>query len=122
MKTFIAACILLLILSGSVCANAFLLLDRVDTLQEQVAVFEEKEPDAREEAIATFRQKWEKEKILFILSINQNDLEKIEDALARLEASAKTESDSNFDIAVAELEGALERVRELAGFSVEGLL
>lgn len=121
MKTFIAACILLLALGGSVCVNALFLLNHMDTLQEQVTVLEKAEPTVREAATKIFREEWEKKKILFTLSVNQNDLEKIEDALARLEASSKIESDSHFTIAVAELEEALKRVRELVGFSAEGL-
>ena len=122
MKTFIAACILLLVLGGGVCANALILLDRTHTLQAQAASLEEGAPAGREAAVMAFRKQWEKEKILFILSVNQNDLEKVEDALARLEACAKIESDSNFAITVAELKEALERVRVLVGFSAEGLL
>ncbi len=121
MKTFIAACILLLTLGLGVAINAGVLLHRTDTLEAHVQALENTDLPSRETKAKEFREEWERSKTLYILSVNQNDLEKIEDALVRLEAATKIESDSEYGIAVAQLKEGLRHVRQLIGFSTEGL-
>lgn len=121
MKTFIASCILLAVLAGGVLLNTCVLTSRTDKLQEQAAALPNTATEERTAVAANLRRTWEADKMLFILSVRQENIEKVEDALARLETAAKRESGSNFYMAAAELTEALKRIREVVGLNIEGI-
>ena len=121
MKSFIAATLLLTVVCGLIWANTAVLTKHLDGIEALAEALGEAEPSERLEATKHAKDVWGKERLWFTLSVNQNELEKTDDCLARLCAAAECKSDSDYFITVADLKEALAQVRRLVTLSPEGV-
>ena len=121
MKSFVVASLLFAIICGAIWINAAVLSSRLDKIEEFTNTLKEAEPSERFEAAVQAKDAWGKARLLFTLSVNQMELEKADDCLARLCAAAECKSDSDYCITVADLEEALAQIRRLVALSAEGV-
>ena len=121
MKSFIAASLLLFLLCGAIWANAALLSARLTRIEQFTQTLKNEDISARQSTAQKAKDAWEKDRLLFTFSVNQMELEKIDDCLARLCAAAECKSDSEYQLTVADLEGALSQTRRLITLSTEGI-
>ena len=121
MKSFIAASLLLVVVCGAICGNAVVLAGRLDKIEKFAEGLKRAEPSERLTEARRTKDAWEKERFLFCLSVQQIELEKMDDCLARLCAAAECKSDSDYFITVADLGEALAQLRNLVELSYEGI-
>ena len=117
MKAFIAALVLLAILIGIVTGGSILLSASTQALSEQAMLLSEKE--GREEQLAAFEKAWDAKRAWYMLVLNTNEIGKVDEAVAEVRASLESKSDSDYAIAVAELQEACSHMHELVGFRIE---
>lgn len=121
MKSFIAATLLLTVILGLIWINTAVLAKRLDNIETLADALMGAESNERLDAAKRVKDAWGKERLLFALSVNQNELERADDCLSRLCAAAECKSDSDYFITVADLEEALAQVRRLVTLSPEGV-
>ncbi len=122
MKSFIIASILLALLSGAVCINTVALTSKITEIKEMSAELREKPREEWAQAVKRIQDAWRERRLFFALSVNQAELEKMDDTLARLYAAAEYKSDSDYYITVADLEEAISLLERLICFCPEGIL
>ena len=125
MKAFIAACLILLLLIGSVSAHAIVihahLTDIIDTV---LALPEQLPEETRRESPDTDRLSslWDDTKTLAILTVSAARIESVDRALHTLHASWDARDDALYRQARTELVLLLTRIRAGESFSIESIL
>ena len=122
MKAFIAACICFALLSLFLFGSAALLSRQALSLSREASELAEAPVEDREAGASALCDRWDKERIFFVIFVHEEELAPLESALTRARAAAKIKSDSDFAIAVAEVLSELEHVEWLVGTHLESLL
>ena len=125
MKAFIAACLILLLLIGSITANGIVMHKRLNAIIDAVLTLPDKLPsEARPESLsaATLSDLWEKTKPLAALTVSAARIESVDRALRTLHAGWDAENDTLYRQARAELLLLLAQIRAAESFSIESIL
>ena len=117
MKAFVAAILLFAILVSGTIIGSVLLSESTEKLSEQAMLLSKAE--GRQHQIDAFQESWEKKRPWYMLVLNTNEIGKVDEAIAEARASFENNSDSDYAIAVAELQEACSHMHELVGFRIE---
>ena len=120
MKAFVISCILFLFLCGGAVANDIYLSKTAEAMKEKMLPLAEEGSNDR--VFFEIMDEWDRKRLFFSASMHYNELESLETAFARAETALKIESDSEYQLAVAESVEGLSRIRELNSLSPFGLL
>jgi hypothetical protein len=122
MRAFVAAIILLALLTGVAFFASSTLTAKADAIAKQAKALPYAAQELREEACQTIAQAWKQERFAFSLTVNRNEIDALESALARLKAAANAESGDEFFIAASELTAAISRIRSICAVSLDNIL
>ncbi len=121
MKDFITALLLMVVLLGFSVGNLLCLSDAMNELSGDLEHAVTCPAEERASALDRFSSAWEGRRLLFYLSVNRNEFDRLDSALARTEALAENGSDEQYRIAAADLCAALENVRRFTEVSLSGI-
>lgn len=121
MKAFVIACTAFAVLLISLFGSSAWLTRRARALSEVADALPTLALEERSEEIEAFSERWERERLLFIVFIHKEELVPLEGALTRARAAAKIKSDSDYLIAVAELRAELVHLQTQLGVHWEGI-
>ncbi len=125
MKAFIAACLILALLIGSITANGILLHDRLTAVIDALLTLPEQLPPGnRSENLSAGRlaETWEEARRLATLTVSAARIESVNRALAALYAGWDTRDDALYRESRAELLLLLTRIRAAESFSVDNIV
>lgn len=122
MKAFVAACICFALLVVFLFGSAVLLSREVFSLAEQAMALADAPREEREGSANALSERWDKERLLFVIFVHKEEVAPLENALTRAHAAAKIKSDDDFTIAVAEVLSELEHLEFLVGVHFESLV
>lgn len=125
MKAFIAACLILFLLIGSITANGIVMHDRLSGIIDAVLVLPEQLPtETRNENpdAAALSALWQDTKPLASLTVSAARIEHVERALGTLHAGWDARDDALYRQARAELLLLLTRIRAAESFSLDSIL
>ena len=114
MKAFVAALVLLGVVLTGVIVTSLLLSEDTARMMEEVDTLTEKE-----EGIASFCEAWERRRAWYMLTLNANEIERMDEAMVSVRAAAESKSDSDYKIAVARLQETCSHFHDLVGFRWE---
>ena len=114
MKAFVASLVLLgVVVMGVVVTSLLLSEDAAKMMKEADALAEQ------EEGIASFCKTWERRRGWYMLTLNANEIERMDEAVVSVRAAAESKSDSDYKIAVARLQETCSHFHDLVGFRWE---
>ena len=122
MKACIAAIILLSILTGTALWVSNCLTGKTDELVNAAKPLTTIHKEDRAETCRAVTQLWQKSRFLFSLTINRNELDTMDNILAKLNATTNAEGDDEFLIAASELTAAISRIRSICAVSLDNIL
>lgn len=117
MKAFIAAVILLSVLITGITVGSLLLSASTNKMAEAAEALADTKERAQD--LSAFEEMWTKQRPLYMLAVNTNEIGRVDEALAEAIASHESKSDSDYAIAVAELGEACSHIHDLVGFRLE---
>ena len=117
MKAYVSALLLLSILVVGVWVGSLLLSRSTSDLCERAEILSE--PTEQEVHLVSFQEAWEERRPWYMLTINTGDIGRIDESLAEAMAAHKTNSDSDYAIAVARLQEACSHIHDLVGLRAE---
>ena len=122
MKSFVAAILLFIFLTGVAFWASASLTEKADALALTAESLFSAAREKRSEGQQKIAKLWKKEKFLFSLTVNRNEIDVLDKAISRLEAAANAKDDDEFLIAVSELNAAISRIRDMCAFSLDNIL
>ena len=125
MKAFIAACLILLLLTGAITANGIILHDRLSGIIDTALMLPDRLPqESRAESpdAALLFSRWEDTKPLAALTVSAARIENVEHALRTLHAGWDARDDALYRQARADLLLWLMQIRAVESFSIENIL
>jgi hypothetical protein len=122
MRAFVAAIILFASLTGVAFFASSVLTAKADAIAKQAKALPYAAQELREEACQAITQAWKQERFAFSLTVNRNEIDALESALARLKAAVNAESDDEFLIAASELTAAVSRIQSICAVSLDNIL
>lgn len=125
MKVFVAAVLILLLLTGGVCVNGVFLHNRLGALIDAALLLPDAvDADAAQyaEAIGTLHPLWEETRPITMVTVSAARIEAIDRAMADLEAGWETEEDTAYRQARAELILLLRRLRAIESCSFSAVI
>ncbi|MBQ8174841.1 MAG: DUF4363 family protein [Clostridia bacterium] len=117
MKAFVAALVLLSVLIGGVVVGSVALYASTEATAEAAKALAAAAD--REQSLSEFEQNWERMRPWYMLAVNTSEIGRVDEALAEAIASNQSKSDSDYAIAVAELQEACSHIHDLVGFRIE---
>ncbi len=121
MKAFVIACTTLGLLVLSLFGSSLWLTNRVQALSDAAASLSSLSIEEREKEMDALYERWERERLAFVVFVHKADLVALEEALTRARAAAKIKSDSEYLIAVAEMQAELVHLKTHVGLHIEGI-
>ena len=122
MKAFLIACVVFSLLVFTLFGSGAWLVGRVRALAREAEALSALSPNERSEATAALCERWERERRWFIVFVHKEELVPLEGALTRAHAAAKIKSDSDYQIAVAEVRAEFAHLEKQVGLHVEGIV
>lgn len=125
MKAFVAACLILLLLIGSVTAHGIVIHGHLgDTIDAVLSLPDRLPEKTRQETPEAVRLSslWDDTKLLTILTVSAARIESVERALRTLHAGWDARDDALYRQARAELLLLLTQIRASESFSIESIL
>jgi outer membrane murein-binding lipoprotein Lpp len=122
MKSFIAAIVLLAALTGIAFLASGILTAKADALTEAAEALPAAPQEERAKVQQEIAQIWESERFVFLLTVNRNEIDALEMALARLGAATSAKGDDEFLTAASELAAAISRIRDTCAVSLDNIL
>lgn len=122
MKAFIIACIALGVLVAFLFGSSAWLSRRAADLSSEAMPLASLPTDEREGAMDLLCDRWERERFWFVVFVHKEELVPLEGALTRARAAAKIKSDSDYQIAVAEVQAELAQLSRQVGVHMEGIV
>ncbi len=117
MKAFVASLILLGVLLTGVSVTSLLLSRDAARMTEAAKALSVEE--GRAERITLFCDAWERRQAWYMLILNANEIERMDEAVVSMRAAAESKSDSDYKIAVARLQETCSHFHDLVGFRLE---
>ena len=122
MRAFVIACVSFLALVLFLFGSSTWLVRRAQELSSEAAPLASLPIEEREGAIEALCERWERERLSFVVFVHKEELVPLEGALTRARAAAKIKSDSDYQIAVAEVQAELAYLEKLLGLHIEGVV
>lgn len=122
MKAFIVACVVFLVLALFLFGSSAALTGKVLFLTGEAKTLASLPIEERARAAQALCERWDNERLLFVIFVHEEELVPLEAALTRTRAAAEIESDSDFLIAVAEVIAELSHLEWQVGTHIEGLV
>lgn len=122
MKAFIAAIVLLAILTTTAFSASYLLADAAVALADEAEALPNADAARRKEASRAMISNWETKEFSFSMVLHYNELDVLKSILARLEMAAQAESSDDYLAAAAELSARLRHLHELCRVSISNIL
>jgi hypothetical protein len=121
MKAFIIACVAFGVLVVFLFGSSAWLSQCAENLSSDALPLASLPPDEREGAMNALCERWERERFRFIVFVHKEELVPLEGALTRARAAAEIKSDSDYQIAVAEVQAELAHLGRQVGLHMEGI-
>ena len=122
MKAFLSALALFVLLVCIAFFTSFSLTKQAEQLEAQAAKLEDIPTTMRKSATMAMKSAWEEKHFWFSMTINHNEMDEIDDIIARLRMAEKIKDDDDFLIAVSELTAALAHIKDLGAVSWDNIL
>ncbi len=122
MKAFIIACAVLVFLVAFLFGSSVWLVARAEDLSREAESLSSLSVEGREGAMDALCERWERERFWFTVFVHEEELMLLEGALTRARTAAKIKSDSDYQIAVAEVQAELAHLERQVGLHMEGIV
>ena len=125
MKVFVAAVLILLLLTGSVCVNGVFLHNRLGALIDAALLLPDTvDADAAQyaEAIDALHPLWDKTRPITMITVSALRIEHIDRAIGNLQAAWETGDDTAYRQARGELILQLRRLRDIESCSISAII
>ena len=115
MKAFIAGLITLALLIAAVTANAFLIVQKTDSLLSKLSALPENAEDANERELLC---EWERSRLRIALTVHRENVDDIDDTLSQLSLEIARANDTGYLQRKTQLYSIVERLKKTESFSL----